>query len=57
MPARIFIPHELCEMLNITSAVLNAVIDKGAASYFQEEVYRDPFSKEAHKSTALAINR
>lgn len=50
-----FIPHELCEKLNITSAVLNAVIDKGAASYFQEEVYRNPFAKEAHKSTALQL--
>lgn len=50
-----FIPHELCETLNITSAVLNAVIDKGAASYFQEEVYRNPFSKEVHKSTALQL--
>ncbi|MGM9966740.1 MAG: primosomal protein N' [Rummeliibacillus sp.] len=50
-----FIPHELCEMLNITSAVLNGVIEKGAASYFKEEVYRNPFAKDAHKSKALEL--
>ncbi len=50
-----FIPHELCEMLNITLAVLNGVIEKGAASYFKEEVYRNPFAKDAHKSKALEL--
>lgn len=51
----VFMPHELCEALNITTAVLNAVIEKGAAHYFQQEVYRDPFFKAASKSTALAL--
>ncbi len=50
-----FTPHELCELLNITQAVLNAVVEKGAATYFQEEVYRDPFSKNVKKSTALDL--
>ena len=50
-----FIPHELCETLDITLAVLNAVVEKGAAQYFQEEVYRDPFAKDANKSIALAL--
>ncbi|MGG0657882.1 primosomal protein N' [Rummeliibacillus pycnus] len=50
-----FIPHELCETLKITSAVLNAVVEKGAGQYFQEEVYRDPFAKETKSSTALAL--
>lgn len=50
-----FIPQKLCETLNITPAVLNAVIEKGAASYFQEEIYRNPFSKDVHKSVALQL--
>lgn len=50
-----FIPHEICEKLNITSSVLNAVVEKGAARYFQEEVYRNPFAKSAQKSTALEL--
>ncbi|WP_102692712.1 primosomal protein N' [Rummeliibacillus pycnus] len=50
-----FIPHELCETLDITLAVLNAVVEKGAAQYFHEEIYRDPFAKDIKKSTALTL--
>lgn len=39
-------PDEITDALSITSAVLNSVIEKGAAQYIQEEVYRDPYTKD-----------
>ncbi|MEX3621173.1 primosomal protein N' [Viridibacillus arvi] len=51
----IFTPEELCQTLGITTAVLNALIEKGAATYIQEEVYRDPFTKNAVKTKPLAL--
>ncbi|MBK3494441.1 primosomal protein N' [Viridibacillus sp. YIM B01967] len=54
-PGAIFSPDELCQTLQITTAVLSAVIEKGAAAYIQEEVYRDPFTKDAVKTKPLAL--
>ncbi len=39
-------PDEICEALHITNAVLTSVIEKGAAQYIQQEVYRDPYTKD-----------
>ncbi len=50
-----FTPNEICKTVSVTPQVVNAVIEKGAATYFQEEVYRDPFSKEVKGSIPLAL--
>ncbi|MCH7320881.1 primosomal protein N' [Solibacillus sp. MA9] len=42
----ILMPNVICETVNVSTAVLKGVIEKGAANYFQEEVYRDPYKKE-----------
>lgn len=42
----ILMPDMICEAANVSMAVLKGVIDKGAAQFIQEEVYRDPYTKE-----------
>ena len=42
----ILMPDDICEAVNVTSAVLKGVIEKGAAEYIHEEVYRDPYTKD-----------
>ena len=54
-PGQVFLPDEVCTAAQVTAAVLQAVVEKGAASIVKEEVYRDPFSKEAKKTTALQL--
>lgn len=43
---KIYSPDDICDVLQITTAVLNSVIDKGAAKFIQQEVYRDPYTKD-----------
>ncbi|KGR92125.1 primosomal protein N' [Ureibacillus massiliensis 4400831 = CIP 108448 = CCUG 49529] len=40
---------------NTSQAVLQAVIEYGGAEFVQEEVYRDPFSKEVKKTISLNL--
>lgn len=49
------LPTDILQAVGVTKVVLEAVIDKGAASYVQQEVYRDPFTKQVQKSTALQL--
>lgn len=42
----ILMPNMICEAVDVSTAVLKGVIDKGAAHFIQEEVYRDPYKKE-----------
>ena len=55
VPGQLFLPDELCRELGITMAVLQAVIEKGAASFIKEEVYRDPFTKDITKTNFLTL--
>ena len=48
-------PEHITEELSITTAVLNSVIEKGAAQYIQEEVYRDPYTKEIVQTDFLQL--
>lgn len=48
-------PNILYEETNTSSQVLQAVIDLGAATFIQEEVYRDPFNKKVEKKDFLAL--
>ena len=48
-------PQQICEEAGISSSVLEGVIDKGAAQFIQEEVYRDPFTKEVARTHALQL--
>ncbi|MEK4629603.1 MAG: primosomal protein N' [Solibacillus sp.] len=48
-------PDEITDALSITSAVLNSVIEKGAAQYIQEEVYRDPYTKDIVQTDFLKL--
>lgn len=48
-------PDDICEATQITTSVLNSVIEKGAAKYVQQEVYRDPFTKEVERTNFLQL--
>lgn len=48
-------PEVIYKEANASSQVLNAVVDLGAASYVQQEVYRDPFTKEVQKTNFLNL--
>lgn len=43
---KVYSPDDICDALQITTVVLNSVIDKGAAKFIQQEVYRDPYTKD-----------
>lgn len=51
----LFHPEEICKAQDVTSGVLNAVIDLGAAEFVHQEVYRDPFTKEVEKTSNLIL--
>lgn len=51
-----FLPTELLKLLDVSDAVLKAVVERGAASFADEETYRDPFSKDVAATTALVLN-
>lgn len=48
-------PETILSETNSSMAVLQAVIDLGAAKFIHQEVYRDPFSKEVKKTTSLNL--
>lgn len=48
-------PHTIYEEANTSSQVLQAVISLGAATFIQEEVYRDPFAKKVEKKGFLDL--
>lgn len=48
-------PDDICQQGGATSAVLHAVIERGAAVFVQEEVYRDPFTKAVTKTDFLQL--
>ena len=51
----IVLPEQVYEAAQVTNSVLNSVIDKGAATYIHEEVYRDPFTKDVEKTDFLKL--
>lgn len=54
-PGQVLLPDEVCNDAGVTMAVLQAVIEKGAAAFIKEEVYRDPFTKEIAKTDFLKL--
>lgn len=48
-------PQQICDEAEVSLSVLEAVIDKGAAQFIQEEVFRDPFTKEVSRTQALQL--
>lgn len=48
-------PQRICDEAGVSLSVLEAVIDKGAAQFIQEEVFRDPFTKEVSRTQALQL--
>ncbi|MGE7841901.1 primosomal protein N' [Lysinibacillus sp. NPDC093712] len=51
----IFTPQQIYDETDVSAAVLQAVIDKGAARFIQEEVYRDPFTNEVARTQSLQL--
>lgn len=51
----VLLPTEICSAVGVTMAVLQSVIEKGAAQFIKEEVYRDPFTKEVKKTDFLQL--
>lgn len=50
-----FKPAVICEAANVGVAVLHNVIERGAAAFVEQEVYRDPFTKDVQKSVNLQL--
>ncbi|MFC7685472.1 primosomal protein N' [Ureibacillus sp. GCM10028918] len=48
-------PEVIYKETNSSSQVLNAVVELGAASFVQKEVFRDPFAKEVKKTNFLSL--
>ncbi|MEG0473102.1 MAG: primosomal protein N' [Solibacillus sp.] len=53
---QLFTADEICKAVDITAAVLNTVIEKGAAAYIHQEVYRDPFTKDVVRTQFLQLS-
>ena len=51
----VLLPQKIYEETGASSAVLQSVIDKGVAHFIQEEVYRDPFTKEVSRTQSLQL--
>lgn len=47
--------EEILKATGVTATVLQSVIEKGAAQFIHEEVYRDPFTKEVQQTAALKL--
>ncbi len=52
---QVLLPEELCNKAGVTKAVLQSVVEKGAAAFIKEEVYRDPFTKDVAKTDFLKL--
>ncbi len=48
-------PQQIYEETGVSSAVLQSVTEKGAACFIQEEVYRDPFTKDVARTHSLRL--
>ncbi|WP_404427667.1 primosomal protein N' [Ureibacillus chungkukjangi] len=48
-------PEVIYKEMHTSAQVLNAVVDLGAAAFVQEEVYRDPFTKEVKRTNFLNL--
>lgn len=48
-------PAHICEQADVGVAVLHSVIERGAAVFVEQEVYRDPFTKDVEKTSNLAL--
>lgn len=48
-------PAYICEQANVGMTVLQGVIERGAASFVQQEIYRDPFTKDVAKTANLTL--
>lgn len=48
-------PSYLTNELQISTAVLKTLVEKGACKYVQEETYRDPFTKEVAHTNNLQL--
>ena len=55
VPGQIFDTAKIIQQTNVSQAVLQGVIDKGAAEFIQQEVYRDPFKKDVVKQQHLQL--
>ena len=51
----VLLPQKIYEETGVSSAVLQSVIEKGAAHFIQEEVYRDPFTREVSRTQSLQL--
>ncbi|KOS63000.1 primosomal protein N' [Lysinibacillus sp. FJAT-14222] len=51
----VLLPQKIYEETGMSPAVLQSVIEKGAAHFIQEEVYRDPFTKEVSRTQSLQL--
>ena len=51
----VWLPDALYKEAQTSDAVLKAVIEKGAAQFVQEEVYRDPFKKDVARTAFLQL--
>lgn len=51
----VLLPQKIYEETGISSAVLQSVIEKGAAHFIHEEVYRDPFTREVSRTQSLQL--
>jgi len=49
------LPQKIFEETGASSAVLQSVIEKGAAHFIQEEVYRDPFTRGVSRTQSLQL--
>ena len=52
---QVFDVADVLHQTGVTQAVLQGVVEKGAATYVQQEVYRDPFKKNVEKSSHLQL--
>ncbi|MER2189812.1 MAG: primosomal protein N' [Solibacillus sp.] len=51
----VWVPDALCKEAGVSDLVLKSVAEQGAAVFFQEEVYRDPFKKDVARVDFLQL--
>lgn len=54
-PGELFTKDTFLEEASVSEAVLKQVIERGAASFVKEEVYRDPFKKDVAQTEFLKL--
>lgn len=48
-------PAFICDEADVGTTVLHAVLERGAGEFVQQEVYRDPFTKDVAQTTNLQL--